>query len=280
MSGILKGLKSSEIPETYGFKENEMNRQRIEILGVPVDILPPENLEKEILDLLEKQGPKQIVFLSIWNLLKARHKGEFRNCIQNADLVIPVSKSILKGASFLKKDVPVRYNPFDAVISILSVLDAHFKSIYLLGSRSQTLHIAEKNVKDTFPSLRIVGRYQGYYRKNMEEVIIQAIYKSSPSMVLMSDGIKDKAVWAYRHRERFSTSIFVYYKEAMEIFSKRVKRISEKSFRRGHEIYHEIVRNPLKIFLILPFLWYGILLFCARFFKKEKNVQKVQDQQS
>ena len=135
-----------------------MNKQRINIVGVPVDILRPENLEKEILMLLEKDGPKQIVFLSIWDLLKARHRGEFQNCIKNADLIIPISKSILRGAAFLKKDVPVRYNPFEAVILIMSVLDAHLKSIYLLGSRSQTLKRAEQNVRDTFPTLKIVGR--------------------------------------------------------------------------------------------------------------------------
>ena len=249
-----------------------MSRQRINILGVPVDIIQPEDLESEILSLLEKEGVKQIVFLSVWNLLKTRHKGDFQNCIKNADLIIPVSKSILKGAAFLKKEVPVRYNPFNAVISIMSILDSHFKSIYLLGSRSQTLHIAEQNVHDTFPTLRIVGRYHGYYPKSIESVIVQSIYKASPSLVLMSDGIKEKNLWAYKHKSEFNSSIFLYYKDAMGIFSKRVKRINEKTFERGHEIYHEVIKNPLKLFLILPFIWYNILLITYRLFKKEKPV--------
>ena len=96
---------------------------RISLIGVPVDIIQPENLESEILELLANPGTKQIVFLSIWNLLRARHKGVFADCIKNADLIIPVSKSILKGAKFLKKDIPVRYNPFEAVIQILTILE-------------------------------------------------------------------------------------------------------------------------------------------------------------
>ncbi len=247
-----------------------MNKQRINVVGVPVDIIQPEHLESAVLELLERQGPKQIVFLSIWNLLKARHKGEFQNCIKNADLIIPISKSILKGASFLKKEIPVRYNPFDAVINIMSVLDSHFKSIYLLGSTSQTLRMAEQNVHETFPTLRIVGRYHGYHPKTMEDVIVQSIFKTSPALVLMSEGIKEKNLWAYKRREKFSTSIFLYYKEAMGIFSKRVKRISETTFRRGHEVFHEVVRNPLKIFLIFPYIWYGFLLLAYRLFKKDE----------
>ena len=245
-----------------------MGVQRISLLDVPIDILQPEDLEKTILELSEKQGTKQIVFLSICDLLKARRKGEFQNCIKSADLIIPISKSILKGASFLKKEIPVRYNPFDAIISIMSVLDSHFKSIFLLGSRNQTLHIAEKNVRATFPNLRIVGRYAGYYQKSIESDIITAIYKASPSLVLFSDGIKDKMCWAYKQREKFSSSIFLYYKDAIGIFSKRVQRINPKAFERGHEIYYEIIRNPLKLFLIFPYIRYKIMLIFRRLSKR------------
>lgn len=245
-----------------------MGIQRIKILDVPVDILRPEDLEIEILELLAKPGTKQIVFLSIWDLLKARHRGEFQDCINNADLIIPISKSIIRGANFLKKEIPVRYNPFDAIINILSVLDSHFKTLYLLGSRGQTLHAAAKNLRETYPSLRIVGRYVGYYPKNMENDIIQSIYKSSPSLVLVSEGIKDKNCWSYKRRNQFASSIFVYYRDAFGIFSKRIKRVDEKTFERGHEIYHEVIRNPFKIFLILSYIKYVLTLLLYKILKK------------
>lgn len=245
-----------------------MSKQRINILGVPVDVCRIEDLENEILELLAKPGTKQIVFLSVWGLLKARHKGEFAESVKNADLIIPISKSILNGAKFLKKEIPVRYNPFNAVISILSILDSHFKTLFLFGSRYQTLKIAEKNVRDTFPSLHIVGRSTGFYSKNKEADIIKAIYKASPSLVLLSEGISEKDSWAYKRRNQFASSIFLYYKDAFGIFSKRVKRVSEKTFNKGNEIFSEILKNPFKIFLIFPFMWYLFLLLWYKLFKK------------
>ena len=191
---------------------------RINLIGVPVDIVQPENLESEILELLAKPGTKQIVFLSIWNLLRARHKGYFSECINSADLIIPISKSILKGAKFLKKAVPVRYNPFEAVIQILSILDTHYKTLYMFGSSKKTLNKAEKNIKDTFRNLRVIGRYGGYYPKAIEDDIVEAIFKAQPSLVLLSDGIKDKNCWSYKRRNRFSSSIFLYYKDAFGVF--------------------------------------------------------------
>lgn len=240
---------------------------RITLLGVPVDICTPDKLEDEILELLAKPGTKQIVFLSVWDLLKARRKGDFSECVKNASLVLPVSKSIIGGARFLRKPVPERYNPFSAVIQILSILESHYKTLYMLGSTKKILSKAEENVRATFPNLRVIGRYVGYYPKNREDSIIAAIFKAQPSLVLLSDGVKEKNLWAYRRRNRFSSSIFLYYKEAFGIFSEKIKKINEKTFARGHEIYREVIHNPFKIFLLFSYIKYKILLVIYKFMK-------------
>ena len=246
---------------------------RIELLGVPVDVCPPEKLEEEILEILKKDGHKQIVFLTIWDLLRARNKKkDFGDCLRDADLILPVSKSILKGARFLKLDVPVRYNPFNTVIQILNTLDHHYKSVYLLGGRKKTVQKAEHNVRDTFRQLRIVGRYVGYFPKSSEPDVVQAIRKASPSLVIVSEGIKEKNLWSYHRREKFSSSIFLYYKDCLGIFAGRIRRVSEKTFAAGKEVWTEIAHKPGKIFLIFPFTWYKILLiFTFLFCRKPKN---------
>ena len=242
--------------------------QRIELLGVPLDICLPQDMEEVIMKMTEKEGPKQIIFMTIWDLLKARGNNDYAKCVRDADLVIPISKSILSGARFLKMNVPYRYNPFNAVISILSVLESHYKSVYLLGGRKKTIMTAEKNVRTTFPNLHIVGRYVGYYPKTVENDIMSAIHKASPSLVLVSEGIKEKDLWFYNRRDKFNTSIFIYYKDAVGIFGERKSRVSEETFNRGMEIWGEVVRNPLKIFLIFPFIWYNLLLLSKKFFDK------------
>lgn len=242
--------------------------ERIKVLGVGVDICRPEDFENEILELLARPGAKQIIFLSVWGLLKARRKNNFAECVRNADLVIPVSKSILKGAAFLQKPVPSRYNPFSAVIQLLSILDSHYKSFYILGGRRKILQKAQGNVRKTFPNLKLVGRYVGYYPHSVEDDIIQAIYKASPSLVLVSDGVKEKECWAYNRRNRFSNSIFIYYKDSLGIFSEHIKRVKDSVFDKGYEIWNEIFRNPLKIFLIFPYLYYKLLLVWYRICKK------------
>lgn len=249
--------------------------KRIELLNVPIDVCKPEELESAVLSILEKKGAKQIVFLSIWDLLRSRNKKkDFKDCLKNADLILPVSKSILNAAKFLNLDVPFRYNNFTTVIQILNTLERHYKSLYLLGGRKKALQTAEKNVRATFKNLHIVGRYVGYYPKQAEDDVVAAIRKSSPSLVIVGDGIKEKNLWSYRRKEKFSDSIFLYYKDCIGIFADRIKRVSEETFRKGHEVWHEIIRNPLKIFLVFPYWKFWLAVFWTKFFKKEAKKDK------
>ena len=244
---------------------------RIDVLGVPVDVVKPENLEDVIFSLYEKAGTKQIVFLSIWGLLRAKRSDVYMQCLKNAALVLPISKSIVKGATFLKKSAPVRYNPFSTIISILTSLESRYKSIYLLGGKKSSLMDSERNIRATYPGLQIVGRYVGYYPKSVEKDIISAVYKANPALVLVGDGIRHGEMWAFENRNQFGTSFFIYYKDVLDILSARKKRISKETFEKGKEIWSELIRNPLKIFLIFSYMWYKLLLLGWRLFKTDKK---------
>ncbi|GMO11815.1 MAG: WecB/TagA/CpsF family glycosyltransferase [Treponemataceae bacterium] len=240
-----------------------MEVQRIHVLNVPVDICPVSALEEVILGLLQKEGPKQIVFLSLNDLLKARKNGEFRETIKKADLVLPISRSILRGATMLKLKTPILHNTFETVLCILTILETHYKSLYLFGGRKKTLGEAFKNVRTTYPSLQIVGRFVGYHAKAIENDIITAIRKTSASVVLFGDGIPDKLCWMHKRRSNFNAGIFIYYPEAIGIFSKTKKRTSNES-RFGFLL--KFFKNPFNIFLLFPYVQYNLLLVFDKFF--------------
>ena len=101
----------------------------------------------------------------------------------------------------------------------------------MLGGRKQVLLTSEKNIKKTFPHIHVMGRFVGYYPKSMETDIITAIKKTSPSLVLLSDGIKGKHLWSYRKKKQFNQGLFLYYKDAFRIFQSE-KRVSNAVLKR------------------------------------------------
>lgn len=241
--------------------------ERINFLKVPIDIVAPEELEQIVLDLLTREGPQHIMLVSLWDVLRARRRGEFRTMVNSAALVLPTSKSLIRGACFLKKTKPIRYYPFSLIITLLGILEKYYKTVYLLGAQQRSLLQAERNVRSTFPHLGLVGRFAGYYHKTMERNLLTAIVKAHPSLVLIGDGIPGGQNWVQRNRTKLHSGIYLWDKDVIDIFSERKRRVPEKTFDRGMEYFPKILRNPLRFFRFFQYVWYTVLLVSYRLFR-------------
>lgn len=247
--------------------ELESVNKRINFLKIPIDILNEKELEKTILELLENKKSNQIVFLSFKDIFKGRNNKSFKKLLNNASLVLPSSTLITKGISFLfNKESPVFIN-YDFVLKILSILEKHKKSIYIIGSNKKNISISEKNLKDSYPDLHLVGRSSSLYQRDKEEDIILAIKKSSPSLLLVGSGMKGKNKWIYLNCDKFNPGLTLWSPDCFEIFSGKKKRPSRKVSGRLFARIITSLLKPWRILYLIPLLAYYFLLIIYKLFK-------------
>jgi N-acetylglucosaminyldiphosphoundecaprenol N-acetyl-beta-D-mannosaminyltransferase len=253
--------------------DNTLMIERINILKVPLDIVPPEALTARVHEMLlpEPNGQirgKNLILLSLWDLLRARGNNEYRDFAQKAAMIIPISKSLIGGARFLTGKTPARYMPFDFVIKLLTILEDRELSVYLLGSKSRVLKETEKKIHQTFPKLRIVGRFVGNFRRQDEGAILEAIRKASPSLLLVGRGIHGGERWIVRNTGSLNAGLRLWCSDLFDVFAERKKRPSNAAFDRGLEWFGYCCQNPLRLFRLFPYFYYKILLLVYRIFKK------------
>ena len=263
--------------------------ERIMLLKVPLDIVPPEELPAIINRLMpplkgtdhipenssgllnrtstQINKGRNIVLLSLWDLLRARRKNEYRNYVLSAALVIPISKSLVSGAKFLTGKKVVRYMPFNFVISLLSLLERQEYPLYLLGGKSRILKKAEKNIHSTFPRLKIVGRYGGKIRKQDEPVIKEAIRKASPSLLLAGKGIRGGELWIARNNSNLNSGFRLWCSDLFDVFAEKKRRPKDVVFDRGMECFGYCLKNPFKFLRLFPYIRYKFLLLIYKIFK-------------
>ncbi|MDR1390006.1 MAG: WecB/TagA/CpsF family glycosyltransferase [Treponema sp.] len=240
--------------------------ERISLLKVPLHIVAPDRLEEAIYQLLKEGKGTDLVLLSLWDFLRARRNNEYRFFIQRAGVVIPIAKSLVGGARFILKKKIYRYMPFDFVISLLSILEKREFSVYLLGGRMRSLKRAEKNLHQTFPRLRIVGRYVGNFKHQEEATILQAIRKAAPSLLLVGKGVKGEERWLARNEGRLNNGLRLWCSDLFDIFAERKKRPSRKVFERGFEWFGYCIQKPWRFFRIIPYFYYKFILLMYRLF--------------
>jgi N-acetylglucosaminyldiphosphoundecaprenol N-acetyl-beta-D-mannosaminyltransferase len=243
-------------------------RERVTFLKIPIDIVEPNRLGLLAFDLLTEGKEQNIVLLSLWDLLRARRNAEYRDYVKKAALVIPISKSIISGIRFLLGKQAVRYMPFDFVISLLRTLESYEFSSYFLGGKKRILTKVEKNIRETFPGLRIVGRYPGSFRRQDEPAIIEAIHKASPSLLLVGKGVRGGEHWIARNGKRLGKGLRLWCSDLFDVFAERKRHPSRTSFDLGFEWIGYCLQNPIKLLRIFPFLYYNLLLLIYKIFKK------------
>jgi len=243
-------------------------RQRVDLVKVPIDIIEPDQLSSIVYDLLKDKKEHNIVLLSLWDLLRARRSGEYRSYILNASLVIPISKSIISGIKFLTGKKVHRFMPFDFIVSLLTILENREFTCYLLGGKKKILLKTEQNTRQTFPKLRIVGRFPGHFKKHEEPTIIKAIKKASPSLLLAGKGIRGKERWIARNNLTLGEGLRLWCSDIFDVFAEKKKHPSRGSFNKGLDWIGHCFQSPFKFFRVFPYIKYKFILLFYKLFKK------------
>lgn len=241
--------------------------KRIKLLDVPIDSIDPDVTAKVVEELLDNGQQNQVVFLSLRGLLRARHDPEFLRCLRDAALVLPVSLPLVRGARFLGTSPLSLFNVFEHIIRILSVIEKAKGSVYMLGSRKKVLEVAEDNLLGSFHGIRVVGRYYGFFPKQVEGDIVTAIKKSSPSLLLVGTGVPGKDKWILRRKRDMNPGISLWAGNCFEIFAGQEKQTSRKLHAVGLGILSGIGRRPWRLAAIFPYLYYLILLLGYKIFR-------------
>jgi len=249
--------------------EPESLKSRINFMKVPLDILEEKDFERKILELLQNEKSNQIVLLGYPDFIRARVSKEFRKLLNESSLVLPSSSLITGGMKFLFGRESSVYLNYDLVLRILSILEKNGKSIYIIGSNRKTILTSEKNLKDSYPGLHLVGRSSSFYNRESENDITLAIKKSSPTLLLAGSGLKGKSFWLYKNRNKFNPGLTLWSPDCFEIFSGKKKRPSRKISGRFFARLGRSILKPWRIFYLFPYIMFHINLVIYKLFKNK-----------
>jgi len=241
--------------------------KKINLLGIPVSNCDTEGALRALKIFFVDGRQHQVVFLDRKGLFRARHDAEYRRCLQQASLVLPVTGQLVRSAKLLKLDRIYRFYPFEFIIRLLSLTEKLNLSVYLLGARKGELERVEKNLRDSFPGLSVVGRFSGYYSKDIEKDIILTIKKTSPAFLLIGGGIPGRNLWILRHKKELNNGVFLWADNCFDIFSGKLNHPPKWLIKSGFESLFGLYKRPWRLLLIFPYLYYWVLSLVYKIFK-------------
>ena len=248
--------------------DSKFSDLKCNLLGIGIDKSDlPKTLSK-CEKLARNEFLQYLVVLKFWDLIKAKHSSEFMDYITKAGIIV-TSSGLLVGASHFLGHKSVRiHNMFDLVIRLLTLAERQERTVYLLGSTKNTLQQAERNLKRSFPTLRIVGRYSGKHTQGEEKSIVQAIRKASPGLLLVGNGVRNRELWLLNNKGKLPPGLGIWIEDCFEIFAGKKKRPVKQGIFSILKGTLNIIIQPWRL-LELPILIYFIFLLLIAKIKKK-----------
>jgi exopolysaccharide biosynthesis WecB/TagA/CpsF family protein len=141
--------------------------------------------------------------------LSATDRG-FREVLAAADIVHADGQPIVFASRWLTKTpIPERSATTDFIHDAAEAAQAHGLRFYLLGGAEEVNARCAEVLQRRYPRLAIVGRRNGYFARDEEAAICDAINRAGADIVWVGLGVPLQQEFCVRNRERLSVGWLV-----------------------------------------------------------------------
>ncbi|GAB6089353.1 WecB/TagA/CpsF family glycosyltransferase [Spirochaeta dissipatitropha] len=242
------------------------------LAGLPVHHVSREALAEAVSELRQKNSSQRIVFLRNSDLVLSWLYPPRRKQLETAALVLPLQKGVVRAARIAGIPELDRHMPFQLVVQILGAVEEKQGSLYMIGGRPFALEKAEANIRFTFPKLKLVGRFQGYFRKKVEPSLLTAARKANPDVLLLGSGLRGGDRWLTNHLDDLPPSICISAPGVFRIFAEQKRRPSRRLFHSGTLENLGAVFLPWRWLLLPLYIVLGFRLLIERHQRKKGNL--------
>jgi exopolysaccharide biosynthesis WecB/TagA/CpsF family protein len=132
----------------------------------------------------------------------ARHAA-IRKLFVDADLIHADGMPIVLASRLLcNRPLPERVATTDLFHDVAKVAQDRGTTFYMLGGTSSVIEQAVRRARTHYPRVKIVGYRDGYFSREEEPAIVEAIDAARPDILWVGLGAPSEQRFAMRHRER------------------------------------------------------------------------------
>jgi N-acetylglucosaminyldiphosphoundecaprenol N-acetyl-beta-D-mannosaminyltransferase len=172
----------------------------IPILGVDIHPTSYDDACDRIQDLVNHKTCGYIIAANVHVIMTAFWDRAYRDVVNHAILTTPDGMPLVWGLRLLGINNQQRVYGPDLMLAWCDRAAKESLSIYLYGSKAETLEKLERNLKAKFPQLAIAGTYAPPYTAQVEvlESELNAIRESGAAVVFVALGCPKQEFWMAR----------------------------------------------------------------------------------
>lgn len=226
--------------------------ERVEIDGLPVDVLPTlEAMLDRIMADIRHPEKAHIFSINIHGANLARRSPRFRRLMRNAETMICDGMGILWASRMLPTEsIPCRHAAGDYMPALLERLAEEGLTAFFLAGEEGVAEKALANLAKKVPHHTVIGCHHGYILKNpaLEEQVISTINRLKPDILFIGMGMPLQEYWIEENRHRLAVRAFFPFGATLDYLSHKVSRCPGFLGSLGLEWFYRLLLEPSRMF--------------------------------
>lgn len=226
---------------------NCMERKTESLQGINIDTL---KLDEAVEYAFENRG--QAVTLNPEMIMSANKNRDFKNILQNAQLVIPDGIGVKLGLEILGKKNINRIAGIEFAHSMIKKFASEKLPVALIGAKKEIIETTCDNLKKEFEGLNIVYSQNGYFTD--KEKVKTDLINSGAKLVLVALGSPKQEEFIFETKSHMPQTLFIGVGGSFDVWAGAVQRAPEIWQKLGLEWLYRVLKQPSRFKRIFPVL--------------------------
>ena len=227
------------------------------ILSVKICSSKKEEILRSLDKRIKKGIPTVIFTPNTKMLLQANASPAFLKILNSSSLNIPDGSGILIASRMLGGNIKQRITGIDFAASLLALAEKRGYRVFLLGSERGVAKKAKKNLKISFPKLKICGTHHGYFKKSGKEneKLLKKIRSAHPDILFVCLGSPIQEKWITKNARQISSlKLSIGLGGSLDVWAGKVSRAPKLIQIAGLEWLWRTIKEPkrARIFFDIP----------------------------
>ncbi len=223
-----------------------MNRNRITICDIPVDVLTMQ----QTIDLIDKaiQDKKSIhhVVINAVKVVNAQKDDKLKDSIINCDIINADGQGIIWASRILNKPLPERVAGIDLMENLVALAAQKKYRIFFLGAKEEILSKVIKVYSDKYGNDIIAGYSNGYFKIEKEDELARQIAESRADILFVAMSSPKKEIFLNTYKNLIQTPFIMGVGGSFDVVAGFVKRAPKWMQDYGLEWFYRTMQEPEK----------------------------------
>jgi len=194
------------------------------------------------------KSPKLVFASNGHAIAMAANDAGFRGMFEQADMVHADGQPVVWGSRLAGTPIPERSATTDYIHDAAKAAVAYGLKVFLLGATEAANAACAEVLRQTYPGLQIVGRRNGYFKREDEDAVCEAINASGADIVFIGLSVPLEYEFSVRNKHRIQAGWIVTCGGCYNFVTGDYKRAPGWMQAASLEWLYRLLREPRRLF--------------------------------